>query len=85
MKKETMDIVITAKNASDLDSFIPVEGTWRVNGSRDDVTESDIVEAIANWMDSEYPTNVLIFHADGRAITSELPSEGTFIALRTPL
>jgi hypothetical protein len=79
-----MNITITAKNADELDNFTPVSGTWRIENfsGGDGTTEQDVQESIVNWMDASYGLRVAVFHADGRAITSEIPSEGTYVATR---
>lgn len=78
-----MNITITnVKNANQLDAFIPVEGEWVMDGSSDDRSESGIEQAVKNYMDADYKINVLIYHADGRAITGDMPASGAFLATR---
>ena len=84
-KNKKMNITITnVKNANELDQFTPVEGEWFIEyPDHGEAREQDIVESVKNYMDADYPMNVQIFHANGRAITSELPANGTFLATRT--
>lgn len=78
-----MNITITnVKNANELDSFVPAEGQWFLAGDSDDRSWDGVVQSVRNYMDAEYAIEVKIFHADGREITSEIPSEGIFIATR---
>ena len=77
-----MDITIDAKNANELDSFIPVEGQWFIGGDHNENTVEDVIETVINWMDADYKIDVQVFHLDGRHITGDLPSEGTFLATR---
>ena len=83
--KTTMRVeIINVKNASDLSEFVPVEGefTTEVRDEDDDCGTQVVEQAIRNWIDTDYPISVRVFHADGRAITGDVPSRGTFIATR---
>lgn len=81
MKTKSMEITITAENSSELDLFVPVTGRWFLACDSEDRCFDSVVESIRNWMDCPN-LDVQLFHADGRAITSELPSEGTFLATK---
>jgi hypothetical protein len=82
MTTTSINIDITADNAQDLLRFVPVTGSWRINHY--DGTEApsvqDVEESIRNWMDAD--VSVSVFHADGREIASECPSDGTYVAVR---
>ena len=79
----SMNIAIrNVANADELDSFNPVSGKWFLDGDSEDRSIESIVEAVINWMDADYQIDVRVFHADGREITSDTPSEGTFLATR---
>jgi len=83
MQKTSMNITIkNVANASDLSQFNPVSGQWFLDGDSEDRSVESVVEAIINWMDADYQIDVRVFHADGREITSDTPSEGAFLALR---
>ena len=69
-------------NASDLSKFDPVSGEWFLNIDSKDRSIESVIKAVTNWMDAGYQIDVRVFHADGREITSEIPSEGTFLATR---
>jgi hypothetical protein len=77
-----MNITIKAKNAVELEDFIPVSGTWSIEDEQDKDSIYDVEESIVNWMDTSYPIDVMVFHADGRKINGDLPSEGTFLTIR---
>jgi hypothetical protein len=70
------------KNADELDQFIPVEGCWRLDGSSEDRSAAGVEQSVRNWMDAAYAVSVRLFHADGREITGDMPSEGQFLAIR---
>lgn len=79
----SMQITIkNVKNASKLDDFEPVTGEWYLDGSSEDRSFSGVEQSVRNWMDSEHELTVGIFHMDGREITGDMPSEGTFLARR---
>ena len=77
-----MNISIKAKNAIELEDFVPVSGTWRIEDKQDEDSVYDVEESVINWMDSNYSIDVMVFHVDGRKINGDLPSEGTFLAIR---
>lgn len=77
-----MNISIKAKNAIELEDFVPVSGTWRIEDKQDKDSIHDVEESVINWMDSSYSIDVMVFHVDGRKINGDLPSEGTFLAIR---
>lgn len=80
----TMNITITnVKNANELDSFIPVEGEWFLDGSSEDRSREGVEQSVRNYMDADYAIEVQIFHADGRAIIGEIPASGKFLATRS--
>lgn len=76
--------IVNVNNAAGLDEFTPVTGEWRVNHAddRDEITTLAVEESIRNWMDSEHPLTVQVFHPDGRAIASDCPWSGTFVCSR---
>ncbi len=79
----SMNITIrNVANAEELALFNPVSGQWFLDGDSEDRSIESIVEAVINWMDADYQIDVRVFHADGREITSDTPSEGTFLATR---
>ena len=69
-------------NASDLSKFDPVSGEWFLHIDLEDRSIESVMEAVINWMDAGYQIDVRVFHADGREITNDNPSEGTFLATR---
>ena len=77
--------ILNVRGADGLDEFTPVIGDWRVNHAddRDEITELAVEESVRNYMASEHPLTVQVFHPDGRAITSDCPWSGTFICSRT--
>jgi len=77
-----MNITIKAKNAVELEDFVPVTGTWIITDKQDEDSIYDVEESIVNWMDSSYSIDVMVFHADGREISGDLPWEGTFLVIR---
>lgn len=81
--KATMNITITnVKNANELDSFVPVEGQWFLDGDSEDLSFEGVEQSVRNYMDADYLIDVQVFHADGHAITGDMPGEGTFLATR---
>jgi hypothetical protein len=79
----SMNITIhSVRNASDLPEFVPVEGQWALHCLSEDRTRESVEESVRNWMDAEFPVRVSVYHADGREITGDMPSEGTFLATR---
>ena len=79
----SMNITIrNVDNADELDNFIPVSGRWFLDGDSEDRSIESLMEAVINWMDADYQIDVRVFHADGREVTSDIPSEGTFLATR---
>jgi hypothetical protein len=77
-----MNITIKAKNAVELEDFIPVTGTWSITDKQDEDSIYDVEASIVNWMDSSYSIDVKVFHVDGREISGDLPWEGTFLVNR---
>ena len=77
-----MNITIKAKNAVELEDFIPVTGTWSITDKQDEDSIYDVEASIVNWMDSSYSIDVMVFHVDGREISGDLPWEGTFLVNR---
>jgi len=77
-----MNITIKAKNAVELEDFVPVTGTWNITDKQDEDSIYDVEASIVNWMDSSYSIDVMVFHADGREISGDLPWEGTFLVIR---
>ena len=77
-----MNITIKAKNAVELEDFVPVTGTWIITDKQDEDSIYDVEESIVNWMDSSYSIDVMVFHADGREISGDLPWVGTFLVIR---
>jgi len=77
-----MNITIKAKNAVELEDFVPVTGTWNITDKQDEDSIYDVQESIVNWMDTSYSIDVMVFHADGREISGDLPWEGTFLVNR---
>ena len=81
--RNNMKITIqNVANASDLSKFDPVSGEWFLHIDSKDRSIESVIKAVTNWMDAGYQIDVRVFHADGREITSEIPSEGTFLATR---
>lgn len=76
-----MKIEVKANNPKDIEAFVPVEGNWSIRGNRDGSTD-DVEKAIAYQLGTDYRILIKVFHADGRTITGDLPSEGTFVACR---
>jgi len=79
-----MNITITnVRNANELDGFNPVSGEWSLHCDRsEDRSEDGVAQSVRNYMDASYEIDVQVFHADGRAITGDLPANGTFVAIR---
>jgi len=77
-----MNITIKAKNAIELEDFVPVTGTWSIQDKQDEDSIYDVEESIVYWMDASYAIDVMIFQVDGRKINGDLPWEGTFLAIR---
>lgn len=80
------NITITDKN-TDIASFNPVSGVYDLNKTSremEDVTLGDIEEAIASELSAKhgFAVKVEIFRSNGRAITDETPSAGSFLATR---
>ena len=79
----SMNITIrNVANAEELSAFTPVSGEWCLDGDSEDRSIESIIQAVINWMDADYQIDVRVFHADGREITSDTPSEGNFLATR---
>lgn len=73
--------IITITNSVDeLSTFAPVSGRWYLSSS--DRTWEEAEAAVRERLDAKFKIRVSLYHADGRAITSEIPSEGTFVAAR---
>lgn len=70
------------RNANELDAFNVVSGEWELHCLSDDRSEAGVIESVRNYMDAVFPVEVRVFHADGRAITGDMPSHGTFVAVR---
>lgn len=80
---KNMQITIkNVKNANKLTEFIPVSGEWFLDGDSEDRSIEGIEQSVRNYMDAEFPIRVSVFRADGREITGDTPSEGTFLATR---
>jgi hypothetical protein len=77
-----MNITIKAKNAVELDEFIPVTGKWSIIDKQEKDSIYDVEASIVNWMGASYAIDVMIFQVDGRKINGDLPWEGTFLAVR---
>jgi len=78
-----MNITISdVQNANLLGEFHPVSGEWSLHCDSEDRSKEGVEQAVRNWMDSSYPVHVEVYHADGRAIGGDLPSDGTFVAIR---
>ncbi len=72
------------KHLSDLSEFEPVEGKWfRDKNDGLEVQFTDVISAIKTILQSEHEIIVGVFHADGRLICGDLPSEGQWVATRS--
>lgn len=79
-----MNITITnVRNADMLDSFQPVEGEWVLAVDSDDRSESGVIQSVKNYMDAGYDLTVLLFDSRGHKIVDDMPSRGSFIAIRS--
>ena len=61
-----------------------ISGTWIA--TREERARNDrwhLEELIAADILGDRDGSVVIFHADGRAISDDMPSEGTFLAIAT--
>lgn len=76
------DIKSPGNLTEDLSGFVPVEGRWIIGGDSESRSRDGVEQSVRNYMDVEYPIRVSVFHADGREIIGDLPSEGTFLAVR---
>jgi hypothetical protein len=77
---------VTFRNCHNLDilhEFATAFGKWFHEGSPEDRTHASIEQAIRTYLNAPFPVRIQIFHTDGRDITSEIPSEGDFIATRS--
>ena len=78
-----MNIIIHADNADELESFVPVLGTWALDEiSSDEFSIEDIETSIKNWMNVDYKIKVSLFKENGREIIDYLPLHGNFLAIR---
>ena len=77
-----MTIIIKCRNIEKLEQHIPVKGTWIIEGDRDESSTSDVEEMIKNWINVNYPIEILVYREDGRKIRDELPCQGIFLAIR---
>lgn len=83
MKNKNMQITIcNVKNANELDSFIPVEGQWEIDGLSEDRSRQGVEQSVRNWMDADYAVDVKLFHMNGHEILDDMPASGTFLATR---
>lgn len=82
-------------NANELPDYVPVTGKWAAESSNWKATflayldgdcptpaRTAVAETVCNWLDSDFPIAVRLYHADGREITGDMPWEGTFVATR---
>ena len=84
--KMKTNITIT-DSKTNIASFEPVEGRFDINATSaemEDVSTFDVEESIAAQLTEKhgFGVKVEIFQSNGRAITSETPSAGTFLATR---
>jgi hypothetical protein len=84
-----MNVIIRVSNSVELEldqqlcQHIPVEGTWYIEDKEDCVSIVELEERIKNCIDiSMGQIEISVYRKDGRAITDELPCEGTFLAIR---
>lgn len=82
----TTQITIT-DTKTDSASFEPVEGRYNVNATSlelEDISPCDVEKSIAEELSNKhgFAIKVQIFNSRGRAITGEIPSEGSFLATR---
>lgn len=77
-----MNITIKAKNAVELEDFVPVTGAWLITDKKDKDSINDVEESIINWINSSYLIDVMVFEADGTKINGDLPWCGSFLAIR---
>lgn len=78
-----MNITISnVQNADEIGKFTPVSGEWTLHCDSDDRSRDGVEQSVCNWIDVDFALDVEIFHADGRAITGDIPSNGTFVAVR---
>lgn len=64
--------------------FDPMDGTWRVGGlgDRDLAVVLGAISSKLAELGVDYGVDVTLYHADGRSITDDLPSDGRWLALR---
>ncbi len=62
----------------------PMGGTWRINGrgERDLAVVLSAISSRLAELGVDYGVDVTLYHADGRSITDDLPSDGRWLALR---
>ena len=61
----------------------PMSGDWHAGrGERIKPVVLAAISAALSAVGVDYPVDVEVFHADGRAITDELPASGTWVATR---
>lgn len=83
MKNQNMNITISdVDNANEMESFAPVSGKWSIHMLSDDRSAESVEEAVRLYTGAAFPISVRVFHADGRAITGDCPTNGTFVATR---
>lgn len=85
--KITIDVEVT-DSAGDLYNYVPVEGTWYISDPVVSMqTVSQFVADYCAWLtgydiiSDEF--DVILYHIDGRAITCDGITEGTFLVRRT--
>lgn len=74
--------IYAVENANELETYNPVSGKWSLHVDSEDRSVEGIEQSVRNYMDADFKISVQVFHADGRAITGDVPSEGTFVAVR---
>jgi hypothetical protein len=78
---QTANVAVTSGTVGGYD---PLAGTWRIGGvgDREKAWLLGEVSAVLAREGVDYALEVEFFHADGRAITDELPASGTWVAVR---
>lgn len=79
--EQTVSMVVTSGTVG---GYGPLSGTWRIGGvgEREKAWLLGEVSAALARDGVDYAVEVEFFHADGRAITDELPANGTWVAVR---
>lgn len=79
-------LIVTLENRAEFerDSYTMLSGTWCLTDAPAEIDCWEIADAVKSEIQRQFPDklvgHVTLYHADGRAITGDCPSEGKFLA-----